>query len=130
MPDILFYDGDCGLCNHTVQFMLANEKKNCTLQFCALQSAYAKEALKEKYDFTDLSTFVLLKNNRLYFRSDAALESSAYLKFPFNLAPVFKVVPVFIRDAVYNFIAKRRKKLVKQVFCVIPPSEKKKRFIS
>jgi predicted DCC family thiol-disulfide oxidoreductase YuxK len=128
---ILFYDGDCALCNKTVQFILNHEKKaEEPVFFCSLQSAYAKQALeKYHYNFNQLSTFVLLTDDKIYYKSDAALNVTKYLKAPYSWSIMFKVIPLFIRNGVYNYIAKNRKKLIKTPFCYMPIPSLKSRFI-
>ena len=131
MQAILFYDGDCALCNHTVRFIISHEKKTKSLlSFCSLQSDFAKETLsKYRYNFNKLSTLVLLKNDVIYYKSTAALNICTYLKIPYSWFIILKIVPRFIRDNFYDFIAKRRKKIIKQGFCFMPTADLKKRFL-
>ncbi|HXD91796.1 MAG TPA: DCC1-like thiol-disulfide oxidoreductase family protein [Bacteroidia bacterium] len=128
---ILFYDGDCALCNKSVQFVIDHEKKTeHPMLFCSLQSTYAKQVLeKHNYNFNQLSTLVLLIDSNVLYKSTAALELSNYLKLPYKWLIVLKVVPRFVRDSVYDFIAKNRKRLIKRSFCYIPSRELKDRFI-
>jgi|ERR1700757_15709 len=128
---ILFYDGDCALCNKSVQFVIDHEKETQhPILFCSLQSAFAKQALeKHNYNFNQLSTLVLLVNDNVIYKSTAALELSTFLKAPYKWLIVLKIFPRFIRDGVYNFIAKNRKRLIKQPFCYVPSPKLKGRFI-
>jgi len=128
---ILFYDGDCALCNRSVQFVIDHEKKTSQpVLFCSLQSAYAKQALeKYGYDFNEVSTLVLLIDDAVFYRSDAALNLSRFLKAPYNWMIVFKIVPQFIRNGVYTYIAKNRKRIIKTPFCYMPSPLLKHRFI-
>ena len=128
---ILFFDGDCSLCNKTVQFILTHEAKTRnSILFCSLQSNYAKQTLERyQYDFNQLSTLVLLAGNKVYYKSNAAIGVTSFLKAPYKWCILFKIVPLFIRDSVYNYIAKNRKSLIKAPFCYIPPSSLKDRFI-
>lgn len=128
---ILFYDGDCALCNKSVQFVINHEKKSENpLLFCSLQSAYAKQTLsKYQYDFNQLSTLVLLVDDTIYYKSTAALNLCQFLKIPYKWLIVLKIIPKFIRDAVYNWVAKNRKRLIKMPFCYMPNPQLKNRFI-
>ncbi len=128
---ILFYDGDCALCNISVQFVIDHEIKTTTpLLFCSLQSAYAKQILsKYNYNFTELSTLVLWVDDKIFYRSDAALNLSKYLKIPYNWLFILKIFPKFIRDSIYKYVAKNRKILIKTPFCYMPSADIKKRFI-
>jgi|SRR6185437_7136799 len=128
---ILFYDGDCALCNKSVQFVIDHEKEvENPILFCSLQSNYAKQALKNhNYNFNQLSTLVLLIDNKALYKSTAALKLSNFLKTPYNWFIILKIIPRFIRDGVYNFVAKNRKRLIKKSFCYVPSSQLKGRFI-
>jgi predicted DCC family thiol-disulfide oxidoreductase YuxK len=128
MDNIIFYDGDCGLCNSSVQFVLKHEKNNL-IYFSALQSDFTKDFFKEhKLPQPDLSTFYFFTGNTLYQKSRAAFKVLPFLKWYLQPLIVFRLVPTFISDRVYNFIAKRRKKLAGK-YCVIPTPENRNRFI-
>ena len=125
---IVFYDGECGLCNTSVQFVL-NHEKSPEIYFSAIQSAFAHQFFEEKqFAKPDLTTFYFYKEGRLYSKSTAALQLTKFLRFPYSGLQMFVIVPVFIRDLVYSFIAKRRLKFVSS-FCVIPTLENRKRFL-
>jgi len=129
--NILFYDGDCALCNKSVQFVIDHEKENVNpILFCSLQSDYAKKVLEQhNYDFNQLSTLVLLIDNKVLYKSTAALELSNFLKTPYNWLIILKIFPRFIRDGVYDYIARNRKKIIKAPFCYMPSPKLKHRFI-
>lgn len=125
---IIFYDGDCGFCNSSVQFVLKHEKSP-EINFSALQSSFSKTFFAENnFPEPDLSTFYFYEKGILYSKSTAGLRVTAFLNFPISLLRIFIFVPSFIRDKVYDFIAKRRKTIMK-AFCVIPTSEAKARFL-
>jgi predicted DCC family thiol-disulfide oxidoreductase YuxK len=128
---ILFYDGDCSLCNKTVQFIINHEKQVETpIFFCSLQSAYAKQSLsKYNYNFNQLNTLVLLTNDNVYYKSNAALYVTKFLKAPYSWGFIFKIIPLFIRDSVYDYIAMKRKHLIKTPYCYTPTPLLKNRFI-
>ena len=128
---ILFFDGDCSLCNKTVQFIIKHERETETpILFCSLQSVYAKQALeKYHYNLNQLNTLVLLSDDNVFYKSNAALHITKFLKAPYSWGASFKLVPLLIRDGIYNFIAKNRKRLIKIPFCYMPTPALKKRFI-
>ena len=124
---VIFYDGDCGFCNHSVQFILKH-RKNDRFQFIALQSDLAKKMLA-KYDIEiSLATIYLLSKNRIYSRSTAALKIASKLKFPVNLMGIFLIIPTFIRNWVYDIISKNRHK-IKRGFCYLPTPAEAKMFL-
>jgi predicted DCC family thiol-disulfide oxidoreductase YuxK len=126
---VILFDGICNLCTGSVQFILKRDKEKKFL-FASLQSNYGQELLK-RYDLpTDtFNSFILYQDNRIYTRSTAALKMFQQLK-GWKWVKAFQVVPGFIRDAVYNLIAKNRYKWFGQKNeCWIPTPELKARFL-
>ena len=125
---IVFYDGDCGLCNRSVAFVLKHEREK-TIYFASIQSDFTKKLFeKREWKAPDLSTVYFLDEGELFEKSTAALKIGRYLKAPKSWMRTLLIVPKFIRDAVYNFIAKRRKRISKG-FCVMPAPGDKERFL-
>ena len=129
---IVLFDGVCNLCTSSVQFII-NRDPAGIFRFASLQSAYAQGALKQHGISTspdDLFSIILLANGKIYSRSDAALEIARYLSGWWPALRVFKIVPRFIRDAVYNWISLNRYKIFgKKEACMIPDPELKMRFL-
>jgi predicted DCC family thiol-disulfide oxidoreductase YuxK len=126
---ILFYDGDCGFCNKSVQFVLQNDASK-SIHFAALQSTFAQRFFKNRgIDQPDLSTLYFYHNGKFSSRSTGVLYLVSFLKFRFQLLRLGWLIPRFARDAMYNFVAKRRKKLAKG-FCAMPLPEERTRFLS
>jgi predicted DCC family thiol-disulfide oxidoreductase YuxK len=125
---IVFYDGDCGFCNRTVQLILDNERSE-EIRFSALQSDFAKQFFRERgLPQPDLSTFYFWDGQQMLERSTGALRVARRLKFPFSWLAAFKIVPRALRDGVYNWIAARRQKLANSQ-CALPTPEQRKRFL-
>jgi predicted DCC family thiol-disulfide oxidoreductase YuxK len=126
---IIFYDSDCGFCNHTVQFVLKYQKDS-TIHFSAIQSKFTHSLFAENnWDKPDLSTVYFYKYGHLFEKSDAGIQISKELRFPINLFQFFWIVPQYLRDIVYDFIAKQRHK-IKKGYCVVPSEQDRKRFIN
>ncbi len=124
---IVFYDGECGFCNTSVQFILKRRKNN-SIYFAPLQSEFASKTLKKCKQDIKLDTIYFLSHKKIYQKSSAAFQMAKQLNWPYPLAVIFYIVPRFIRDGVYDFIANRRHKLRKG-FCVIPNQEEQQFFI-
>jgi predicted DCC family thiol-disulfide oxidoreductase YuxK len=126
----LFFDGECNLCNAWVQRVLKFEKVP-KIYFSSLQSDFASRFLKQmNYNSDDKESLVLYTEANLFFRSEAAIKLCAYLKFPFSWMPVFLIIPIFIRDAVYNWVARNRYQWWgKKDRCVFFIEGKKERFL-
>lgn len=77
----------------------------------------------------NLDTIYLIKNGKLYNRSSAALQIARGLKGVYPLLFAFYIIPKFLRDPFYNFIAKRRHK-IRAGYCMMPLPEDKPFFLS
>jgi predicted DCC family thiol-disulfide oxidoreductase YuxK len=127
-PVILFYDGDCGLCNRSVQFVLRFEKSNQML-FAPINSSFTRDFFSSKgIPLPDMSSMVVCADNQLFKQSTAVMVLLHYLKFPFPLLRVFVVLPVCWRDRIYNWVAKNRSRFGKS-YCVRVSPEQQKRFM-
>jgi predicted DCC family thiol-disulfide oxidoreductase YuxK len=102
---ILFFDGTCGLCNSSVQFVLRHEK-NTTLTFAALQSDFGQSKLAALQPLPD--SLVLFKHGKFYVESDAALHLCSYMKWYLSWLQIFLLIPRFVRNAIYRWVARNR----------------------
>ncbi len=127
---ILLFDGVCNLCNASVNFILSRDKKD-RFRFAALQSDEGKTILADwKLPAGEIDSVVLLENGTAYFRSEAALRILKNLGGAWILLYVFVIVPVFIRDPIYNWIARNRFKWYgKRETCRVPDEALKKKFL-
>jgi predicted DCC family thiol-disulfide oxidoreductase YuxK len=127
--EIILFDGVCNLCNSAVQFILKRDPHQHFV-FASLQSDIAKEKLQEAGATHSLTTMILLTEGKYYDRSNAALEIAKRLKGLWPLLYVFKIIPRFIRDAIYTWLANNRYRLFgKRDACMIPSPEWKDRFL-
>ncbi len=127
---ILLFDGVCNLCNDSVQFVIRNDPKQ-QLYFAALQSDIGQDMLGQAgIDPAALSSLVLYDKGRYYTHSSAALRTASYLRLPWNILTIFRVVPPFVRNAIYNWIARNRYRWFgKKDQCMMPTPELKARFL-
>jgi len=127
---ILLFDGYCNLCQSSVQFILRHEKKS-ELYFTSLQSEIGTQLLKQ-YGINphEVDSLVLIENNKAFIKSSAALRVSKYLKGLYPLGFGFIIIPKFILNIVYDFIAKNRYKWYgKTESCMMPDEDLLKRFL-
>jgi len=132
---ILLYDGVCGLCHRSVQFVLRHDAAG-RFRFAALQSAFAAGILS-RYgrDPRDLDTVYLLldeggANERLLCRSDAILAVLRELGGPWALLATARVLPRTLRDRAYAFLARRRYRWFgRSDQCLLPRAEVRSRFL-
>ncbi|HZZ19135.1 MAG TPA: DCC1-like thiol-disulfide oxidoreductase family protein [Opitutaceae bacterium] len=118
MPDpripVLLYDGECGLCNAVVRFILRHDREG-RIHFAPLQSAPAQDYLRSKglpQDDFDSLVFVPDWSSRdkegFLLRTAGALASFASMGRPWAILAKLEVIPVWLRDAAYKLIAKTR----------------------
>jgi len=124
------FDGVCNLCNTSVQFIIKRDKKQI-FRFAALQSPFGQKVV-DSFNLTDkkIDSVILLENNSVKIKSDAALKIAKQLGGIYSLLYVFILLPRFIRNSAYDFIARNRYSWFgKQESCMIPSPELKRLFI-
>jgi predicted DCC family thiol-disulfide oxidoreductase YuxK len=127
---IILFDGVCNFCNGAVNFLIKKDKKS-QLKFGAIQSEQGQELLRTYgLSTTEINTFIFIENKKAYTRSTAALKVSKYLGGLWPAFYGFIIVPKFIRDGIYNWIAKNRYKWFGQKDeCMIPTPDVRQRFL-
>ena len=128
---IVLYDGVCGLCNRSVQFILRHDRAG-RFRFAALQSDFARGLLRRHGLPEDqLESVVLVRDGRAYRRSAAALGIARGLDAPWPLLGALgRVVPRFVADFVYDRVASSRYRVFGKLdACMLPPPEVRSRFL-
>lgn len=130
LKSILLFDGICNLCNNSVQFILKRDT-NEQFIFASLQSDAAKNVLLQyKMKNYALNSLVLIEDGQVFQKSTAVLKVCRHLRWPWKVFYVFMVIPKFLRDGIYDFVAKRRYHWFgKKDSCVMMIPEYKNRFI-
>jgi predicted DCC family thiol-disulfide oxidoreductase YuxK len=128
---VVLFDGVCNLCNGSVLFIIKRDAYS-KLKFTSLQSDYGIQQMNRfKLPPSALNSVLLIKDDQLFQKSNAALEIARMLDGLWPWMYVFKIVPLFIRDFVYDWIAKNRYRWFgKKEECMIPTLEMKARFIN
>ena len=128
--NIVLFDGVCNLCSGSVQFIIKRDVKG-VFKFASLQSSFGQQQLDNfKIDKNLLHSIILLQGDKFFQRSDAALEISRQLSGAWPVLYIFKIIPRFLRDGIYNIIARNRYRLFgKMDACWIPTPELKERFL-
>jgi predicted DCC family thiol-disulfide oxidoreductase YuxK len=134
-PAIVLFDGVCNLCDSTVQFLLDRDPDG-RFVFASLQSDEGKRVLASAghaitAEGSDPDSIVLVEGGKAYDKSTAALRIARRLGFPWVMLAVFLVFPAFLRDVVYNFIARNRYRWFgRHDVCRVPTPETRARFLS
>ncbi len=130
MPDrLILFDGVCNLCNSSVNFVIDHDPA-ARFSFASLQSEVGRQVLRHNHQpENSLESVMLWQNGRLYKKSRAALEIARQLSGLWPALYAFIIVPPFLRDLVYNFIAANRYKWFgKKDQCRLPEPGLKQRF--
>ncbi len=122
---IFFYDGDCGMCNEYVVFMLNSNPKE-SLKFASLNSEIKKKLIGE----TQIDSAIFYDNGDVYYKSSAIINSIKYTNSFLRFLHYLKLIPSFITDKFYDIIAANRKLILKKRNqCVMLTFEQKKLFL-
>ncbi len=128
---VVLFDGICNFCNGMINFIIRQDR-NKILHYTPLQSAAGKKLL-DRFMLSDIQTdsFILIDGDKLYKYSTAALRLYNKLPWYWKWTQIGWIFPRFIRDGVYNFIARNRYKWFgKREQCMIPSPEIRERFLT
>jgi predicted DCC family thiol-disulfide oxidoreductase YuxK len=123
---IVLFDGICNLCNGAVRFILVRDPRG-RFRFASLQSNVARRLLKGD---GPPETIILIDAGKIYSKSTAALRIARGLRFPWPLLYGLVIVPRFLRDVVYDWVARNRYRWFgKRDTCMLPTPQMKERFL-
>ena len=105
---VILYDGICNLCNSSVRFILKHDTREKFL-FSSLQSDASKNLLLHlNYKIIEMNSILLVENGQIHEKSDAVLKIASGLRIPWNLAATFRFLPRYVRDSIFDFVARNR----------------------
>lgn len=127
---LILFDGVCNFCNFWVNFIIDRDDKDL-FRFASLQSDFGQSILKNlNLSTNDFDTFILIEGKKYFIKSTAALKVIKDILGWLKILYPFIILPEFIRDSVYNLIAKNRYKIFgKSETCRVPTEEEKSKFI-
>ncbi len=118
---ILLFDGYCNLCNGLVRFVMKRDTDKIIL-FLALSSEKGKYLLeKAGLDPANTDSVVFFSDGKCFLKSMAILKLFRVMGGGWKLFYAFVVIPRFIRDSIYNIIARNRQRIFgRSETCMIP----------
>ena|SRR5437867_6196000 len=136
---LLLYDGSCGFCARSVQFVLRHERGGVgahrTLRFAPLQGTRGRELLGRHPDLQRIDSLIWYepasagRSERLLVRSSAVMAVASYLGSMWRLlAVVARIIPRPLRDAAYDWVARHRHQIAAEA-CLVPTPEQRVRFV-
>ena len=127
--NIIVFDGVCNFCNRVVQIIIRHDP-SAQIHFAAQQSEAGEKLLSDYKISTSASSVIYIKNRLVYEKSDAVIEIAKLLTGWPSLFKYTIIVPRFLRNAIYKFIAANRYAIFgKQDQCMVPKEEEKGRFL-
>ncbi|HIF48406.1 MAG TPA: DUF393 domain-containing protein [Cytophagales bacterium] len=128
---VILFDGYCNLCNSQVNSILRFDFKKF-FYFSNLDSSFSKKVIKEnKVESLEGKTIILYHNNKIIIKSNAAIKIAYLLGGFFKIFIIFKILPNFIRDGIYDIISRNRYRWFgKSDSCYIPKKKILDRFIN
>ncbi len=131
LPDhLLLFDGVCNLCNASVDLVIRNDSKR-RFRFASLQSDVGQRILRDQgFSQTEFESVIYVRNGVLHTKSGAALRIAARLDGLWPILAVFLLIPPFLRDPVYAWIARNRYTWFgKRETCRVPTDEERSLFL-
>jgi predicted DCC family thiol-disulfide oxidoreductase YuxK len=128
---VILFDGVCKLCNAWSKFIIKHDKKHL-FKLCSVQSDEGQRVLKHFDLSTDVyDSMVYVEGDTLYQQSDAFFQVIATLGYPWKAVLVFRLIPRFICNWLYDRIAFNRYRLFgKYTYCLLPSADHKARYLT
>jgi predicted DCC family thiol-disulfide oxidoreductase YuxK len=127
---LLVYDGNCGFCARSVQFILRHERRH-DLMFVPRDSELGKD-LRRRFHLEAVESMLWIVNGKAEMESGAVLNAAKYVGgFWAFLATLGSLVPAPLRNWAYRLIARNRRRLSSRInSCLVPTLEQRARFLS
>jgi len=127
---IVLFDGVCNFCNFWVDFVIERDKSD-QFRFAPIQSSQAEVLLKNFNVMPSrIESVILISGNDVHTKSTAALRICKELSSPVKILFPLIIIPKFIRDLIYDLIARYRYKLFgKRESCRVPTKEEMDKFL-
>jgi predicted DCC family thiol-disulfide oxidoreductase YuxK len=127
---VILFDGVCNFCNSSINFVIDHDPEK-HFKFAPLQSEFGQDILRKFNKNTEnFDSVILLKDNQLYQKSEAALEIAKHLSGFWKYLSIFRILPTFFLNFFYDIIAKNRYRIFgKADSCRMPTAELRERFL-
>ena len=127
---IILFDAECVLCSANAQFVLKHDKTG-HFRLASMQGPVGGALCRDNgLDPSDPTSILIIDGDTVRRDSDAVLSIFEALGYPWRLAVALRVVPRFIRNPIYRWIARHRYRLFgKRSTCWIAPPEYQARIL-
>jgi len=128
---IIIFDGYCALCSGWAQFVLRRDRTARYRLLCAQSPLGYALYVHYGLDLQDYETNILIEDGAAWFKSEGSIRMAEGLGLPWSLAAVFRILPMPVRDRIYDFIARNRLKFFgKRATCYAPQPGYQDRFLA
>ena len=133
IPDgrIVLFDAECVLCSANASFILSHDRDD-KFYLASMQGEVGAQLFRQHgLDPKDPTTILVIEGPKVRRDSDAILSIYGGLGFPWRFAAIFRVIPRFLRDPIYRFVARNRYRIFgKRESCWVPPEHQRSRVLS
>ena len=123
VENVIYYDGECGLCHLAVRFILRVDSKS---------NFYFSPLSNLDINLKNIDSIILKRDNKVFYEGMAIIMIFQNIDNNWNyLAKVLKLIPINVLDTAYRWVSRNRARIsVKKVSsCPMVPSNYQKRFI-
>lgn len=118
---IIIYDGTCLFCNKLIQMIYKADKRKKFYFTTNTSQTSQKISGTFHSDFSTMNSVVFVSKGKYYIKSDAVFQIALELESGWKLLHGFKIIPRFLRNVIYDFVAKNRYRIFgKRQYCSIP----------
>ena len=127
---LILFDGVCVMCSGFVAFVIKRDPQ-ARFRFVPAQAPLGQTILSRLgLSTTDFESNVLIEDGRAFFKSEAFFAIVRHLPRPWPWLAALRVLPLALRDLVYNAIADNRYRLFgKRDACLVPTPDIRRRFV-
>jgi predicted DCC family thiol-disulfide oxidoreductase YuxK len=127
--NIIVFDGVCNFCNRVVQIIIRHDS-SAQIHFAAQQSEAGEKLMKEISIKENSNSVLFVKDGLVFYKSDAVIEIAKLLTGWPSILQYSIIIPGFIRNFIYEFVAANRYRLFgKQDQCMVPNEKDRGRFL-
>lgn len=127
---IVLFDGDCHVCNSSVQFIVKRDQK-AFFQFASLQSSLGQRLLQQYCLPSEINSLVVISGQKAHCESEAVLKICRNLDGFWKFFVIATVIPKGIRNSLYKAVANNRYRWFGNTsHCILLSADQKERFLS
>ena len=128
---IILFDAECVLCSANAQFVLRHDKA-ARFRLASIQGTAGAALCREHgVDPDDPTSILVVDGTKVRRDSDAVLAIYEGLGWPWQALALLRLIPAFLRDPVYLWIARHRYRLFgKRATCWVAPPEFQNRILT